>query len=331
MDEATFNVCSRCGSANPLSAKYCYQCGFELKAPETPVVCAKCHAVNPGSANFCKRCGSQLSSAHAKIICPKCSTANSLTSAHCVNCGYDFSAHALPSSLQIGAAAQDNSHKSKSQLKKEEKARARAEKEQKKNGTAPVIQAQYVKPYAQQPEVTQVASSGKTVARVKSVIMFVIALVALYFVLLPPQVSLGMSFPLVTAGGFALGGWDAMIAALTPLSADIAKLSPVVDAAVFGAFDMRLAMTALAIAAAAVFLLYYVIVKLVCIISGRRRYEFDWLGLLLTLAYLAAAIASSCTATPEFSTTWQTYIVPLAFLLITIFNFGRMQNKQRKV
>ena len=34
----SFNVCSRCGSANSLSAKYCYQCGSQLKVPEEPVV-----------------------------------------------------------------------------------------------------------------------------------------------------------------------------------------------------------------------------------------------------------------------------------------------------
>ena len=44
MNENSFNVCSRCGSANPLSARYCYQCGYELKSPEAPVVCTKCNA-----------------------------------------------------------------------------------------------------------------------------------------------------------------------------------------------------------------------------------------------------------------------------------------------
>ena len=38
MGENKFNVCSRCGSANPISARYCYQCGFEMKSPEAPVV-----------------------------------------------------------------------------------------------------------------------------------------------------------------------------------------------------------------------------------------------------------------------------------------------------
>ena len=61
MNQNNYNVCGRCGSANPLSARYCYQCGFELKSPEAPVVCTKCNTVNPGSANFCKRCGSSCS------------------------------------------------------------------------------------------------------------------------------------------------------------------------------------------------------------------------------------------------------------------------------
>ena len=48
MNQNNYNVCGRCGSANPLSARYCYQCGFELKSPEAPVVCTKCNTVNPG-------------------------------------------------------------------------------------------------------------------------------------------------------------------------------------------------------------------------------------------------------------------------------------------
>lgn len=330
MDEATFNVCSRCGSANPLSAKYCYQCGFELKAPEAPVVCAKCHAVNPGSANFCKRCGSQLSSVQAKVICPQCSAANSPTSTHCVNCGYDFTAHPLPSSLQIKAAGDEKlSRKEKANVKKQEKARARAEKERSRQPQkAPVIQAQYVQPYGyyqQQAAVQTTTSSGKAAARIKSAIMFLIALAALYFMLLPQQISLGIKFPMAQAasetGFVALGGWDVIVAALTYITASAAKLSPVVSGTQL-TLSLNLAVMAIAIAVAALIFVYYAIVKFICIISGHRRHEFDWPGLLFTAVFLAAAIVATCCPTSAFKITWQAYMIPLAFALITIFNFG---------
>lgn len=101
MNQNNYNVCGRCGSANPLSARYCYQCGFELKSPEAPVVCTKCNTVNPGSANFCKRCGSKLPKAQAKVICPQCSAANNAESTYCSNCGYDFTTHSMPSTVAV--------------------------------------------------------------------------------------------------------------------------------------------------------------------------------------------------------------------------------------
>lgn len=44
-----FNVCEKCGTANPLIAKYCYQCGAHLKTPEDPIVCNNCNTVNSGA------------------------------------------------------------------------------------------------------------------------------------------------------------------------------------------------------------------------------------------------------------------------------------------
>ncbi len=139
MNQNNYNVCGRCGSANPLSARYCYQCGFELKSPEAPVVCTKCNTVNPGSANFCKRCGSKLPKAQSKVICPQCSAANNAESTYCSNCGYDFTTHTMPPSVaarQISQAAAtdvmvtkaapppDLSKKEKRRLKREEEERA---------------------------------------------------------------------------------------------------------------------------------------------------------------------------------------------------------------
>lgn len=101
MNENSFNVCSRCGGANPLSARYCYQCGYELKSPEAPVICTKCNTVNQGSANFCKRCGSKLPKAQSKAVCPQCSASNVAGATFCSNCGFDFNAYTMPSAMAV--------------------------------------------------------------------------------------------------------------------------------------------------------------------------------------------------------------------------------------
>ena len=101
MNENSFNVCSRCGGANPLSARYCYQCGYELKSPEAPVVCTKCNTVNQGSANFCKRCGSKLPKAQTKTVCPQCSASNVAGATFCANCGFDFTTSTMPSAVAL--------------------------------------------------------------------------------------------------------------------------------------------------------------------------------------------------------------------------------------
>ena len=90
MNQNNYNVCSKCGTANPLMARYCYQCGNQLKAPQEPIVCPKCNTVNVSSANFCKRCGSKLLKAQSTKYCPQCYTAIPADSMYCPNCRYDY-------------------------------------------------------------------------------------------------------------------------------------------------------------------------------------------------------------------------------------------------
>ena len=90
MNQNNYNVCSKCGTANPLMARYSYQCGTQLKAPQEPIVCPKCNTVNVSSANFCKRCGSKLLKAQSTKYCPQCYTAIPSDSMYCPNCRYDY-------------------------------------------------------------------------------------------------------------------------------------------------------------------------------------------------------------------------------------------------
>ncbi|MBQ7342360.1 MAG: zinc ribbon domain-containing protein [Alistipes sp.] len=54
--------CSNCNFENPDGAKFCQECGRELK---TTVTCPKCHAEYEQSAKFCQQCGTSLTGATA--------------------------------------------------------------------------------------------------------------------------------------------------------------------------------------------------------------------------------------------------------------------------
>lgn len=88
----SYNVCTRCGTPNSLSAKYCYQCGGQLKVPEQPVVCEKCNTVNTGMANFCRNCGSTLKIGTLTKNCPRCNKQVPQENAQC-SCGYSFASN----------------------------------------------------------------------------------------------------------------------------------------------------------------------------------------------------------------------------------------------
>lgn len=85
----SFNICTRCGTPNSLSAKYCYQCGGQLKVPEEPIVCHKCNTINTGLANFCRNCGATLKVGSQTKICPCCNKEVPVEQSQC-KCGYKF-------------------------------------------------------------------------------------------------------------------------------------------------------------------------------------------------------------------------------------------------
>lgn len=85
----SFNICTRCGNSNSLSAKYCSRCGAPLKAPEEPIVCPKCQTRNTSTANFCRSCGTNLHVTTATKTCPSCGREVNATDNVCA-CGYSF-------------------------------------------------------------------------------------------------------------------------------------------------------------------------------------------------------------------------------------------------
>ncbi len=90
-----FNVCEKCGTANPIVAKYCYQCGAHLRTPEDPIVCAKCGTVNSGAARFCKFCGTKLYRGGSIKICPRCNHTVAGDAVVCDRCHFEFATSTL--------------------------------------------------------------------------------------------------------------------------------------------------------------------------------------------------------------------------------------------
>ncbi len=78
-------VCPSCGNKNPVSMKFCGNCGTTL-APPAKITCPQCKTENPATMKFCGNCGKPLA-APAEIACPKCGTKNSPGTKFCGNCG----------------------------------------------------------------------------------------------------------------------------------------------------------------------------------------------------------------------------------------------------
>ena len=381
MNENSFNVCSRCGSANPLSARFCYQCGYELKSPEAPVVCTKCNTVNQGSANFCKRCGSKLPKAQSKVLCPQCSASNNAGTTYCVNCGFDFTTSTMPASAAISGQvfagqqqvvatdsvvvkSQDKkmSRKEKKRLKREEeerryreqiearkqakldkkqakkeaKAKAKASKKQVvQQPVRPVVQypvvagqqipaIQYIPPVVQQIVVEPPKEEKKVKKhRLKNLVVFLIALVGLYLILLPEQANLFKKFALLTytsasVPGVRMTGWDIIMAVLSNFVPTAANLSTLASTYAFDSIEMLL--TGIVVAVVVVDLVFIILAKTLGIITGKAHKGADvnafvWFvitGGVFAYAYLHGI---NTIVLSKFA-----LIIPLVFLTIAIFN-----------
>ncbi|MGC9061136.1 MAG: fibronectin type III domain-containing protein, partial [Thermoplasmata archaeon] len=51
--------CPHCKTQNPITAKFCQNCGARLVAP-SKMLCPRCKTQNPPTATFCQKCGAKL-------------------------------------------------------------------------------------------------------------------------------------------------------------------------------------------------------------------------------------------------------------------------------
>ncbi|MFX0122636.1 MAG: zinc ribbon domain-containing protein [Candidatus Hodarchaeota archaeon] len=89
--------CLKCGTTNPDSAKYCYECGVALPEPlkadfshtDTIKYCPKCSTSNPKDGRFCFECGNPLEeiSQPQPRQCPTCGISIEASRLFCPNCG----------------------------------------------------------------------------------------------------------------------------------------------------------------------------------------------------------------------------------------------------
>jgi membrane protease subunit (stomatin/prohibitin family) len=83
--------CSRCGTLNPESAKFCASCGEAVGSqaaapPATTVACPSCGTQNTSGAKFCSNCGTSLAPP-TTVRCSQCGTESPAGTRFCPNCG----------------------------------------------------------------------------------------------------------------------------------------------------------------------------------------------------------------------------------------------------
>jgi membrane protease subunit (stomatin/prohibitin family) len=77
-------ACSKCGTQNPVGAKFCSNCGATQQAPQASLVeCPSCHAQLPEGTKFCSSCGHSL----VPQSCKNCQLPIQPGAKFCANCG----------------------------------------------------------------------------------------------------------------------------------------------------------------------------------------------------------------------------------------------------
>ncbi|HXF38734.1 MAG TPA: SPFH domain-containing protein [Blastocatellia bacterium] len=77
-------ACPKCGTANPVGAKFCSNCGATRQAPgAASVECPSCHAQVQAGTKFCSSCGHSM----APQPCKNCQAPVQPGAKFCANCG----------------------------------------------------------------------------------------------------------------------------------------------------------------------------------------------------------------------------------------------------
>lgn len=334
-----FNVCEKCGTANPLIAKYCYQCGAHLKTPEDPIVCNNCNTVNSGSARYCKHCGNKLFRGSTVKICPRCNHTVNGDAYICERCGFEFVAmrpvvQNIPQLPQNAGGSAEGRKATKKELRKQQTAQ--------QTYYAPPVQPVYGQPqqavYLPAAAAQTVGAEKKSSARVRAwgAVIILLSLAFLYaFVGYPailPQKLVGGEM----LGYFSVGGDFTTAGQLIWRFVDnIGNLK------LFSAGEWTLGALALLFVLSGLAMFLFGLVKL-CTGKGTKKAS-KWcmfvfsLGVIVVglLALITKINVSFLNKSEEWlfgsavEGGWTLWFAPAVFLIIYLFSFGTKRAKQR--
>jgi ribosomal protein L40E len=230
-------------------AKFCFQCGTQLKSPDSPIVCSKCNTVNTGRSSYCKTCGNKLVGTSATKICPRCGNTVHANGNICEKCGYAFSS-ASAAYPRNGSHAAKAASASLTQQAAAQRQRGNAKNTYRGNGKG----------------------------RAAGFFALILALAAAYFLIMPPFIALqGFGLGFLRADGATFTGWNYIKNIINNFSGLFASQT-VLDWLIFGVFALTL-LTALV----------EFICGLVQLIKGRQAKKAKGLLLFVAIITLLAA------------------------------------------
>ena len=180
----------------------------------------------------------------------------------------------------------------------------------------------FVPPVVQQTEEKPKAKAKSY--RLKNLFVFLIAVVGLYFVLLPQQLNLlKLNFGLLvytteSVPGVSMTGWDVMIAVLSNFVPNITSFSTVASTYVFDSIEILI--TAVVLALVVIYLVLLILGKLLGIMTGRAHKGVDVKAILMMLVTGGAVAYGYYHGVATISYSLYCAVIPAIFLLIAIFN-----------
>ncbi len=91
--KTSINNCNQCGFENVAGAKFCAECGNELPLDDSQLghssICLACSTKNPENSKFCVACAESLPLKNdaSETTCPYCNFTNVKSSVYCAECG----------------------------------------------------------------------------------------------------------------------------------------------------------------------------------------------------------------------------------------------------
>lgn len=284
-----FNTCPRCNTPNPSIAKFCFQCGAQLKSNDVPVVCPKCHTPNAGKSSYCRTCGSKLVGGGITKICPRCTSEIDANSTICPKCGLTFA----PTGTAIPAYSEDNA---------------------KKNRKVKPVSAEKVADH-----------KGNAKGRTYGVFLTILSIALIWVILMPDFLRVDALFnavPLLITGR-PVSGYEYLLALIADITGGLIASYSVFDFIVMGSFALTLLSLAIELIKGIVLIivglqpkkanvLLFIVAIIVALASVVTFVSQDFIEALPFLSFIYPGVSG----VNYFVTTGFTVVLPLGLLLL---------------